>query len=858
MSLASDVQNVLALGNFRVKHWIMSGQVGPAMENVTLVTTKREKILGITWEPEPDQFLFEVKLNFSPKCGKIETGSNLTSQNLEQAMPQSFTRKLLLRQVATIYDPLGLIAPVTLRGKLLMRHLVTKALSFNGAANWDEPVPAHCRNDWIAFFKDLFNVEDLRFPRCLRPPDAIGDPALVVFSDASLHAYGACAYAHWPIGRNRCKAFLISAKSKLTPTRQLSIPRLELCAAIMGCRLGETIQKEMTYKFTDAVYIVDSIIVRPQIQKESYGFGTFVATRIAEIQEKTNPCQWWWIQGCKNPADMVTRPSKPEDLAAETIWQSGPPFMREPRETWPISQKPYEHELPDRTVVGLTTVTTPSAHDLCDDIKIKNFSSFDKLLRVTARVVRSAQERSLRGIGQPLQAEHVSKAELLWIKHAQKQLLGNWQNRFRRLGPSLTSGGILVVGSRISTWLKDNWNQHHFILLPVKHPLTDLIVRKMHNRDHGGVESTLARLLAKFWIPGVRRAIKRIKQQCVTCRKILSQSQSQVMGQVTAERLQPCPAFYNTALDMFGPFFIKDTVKRRTKAKAYGVLFTCLSSRALYIDLVEGYSTQDFLLAFRRFVTLRGYPATLYSDAGSQLAAANKELRDMMRCWDLDDLSNTGAAHGFKWNFTKSSDAPWQNGCCESLIRLVKRTLTIVIGDNILTFSELQTVLFEVANLLNERPIGRKPGADPTAGVYLSPNDLLLGRTQIAPPQGQWAATSRLADRFLFLQRIVTSFWKKWYRDYFPSLIIRQKWHHKERNLRPGDIVLVQENKPLRGKWKLAEVTAVESSADGNVRDVTLRYKAQTDKTTYTGQSDIIINRSVHRLVLLIEADSRT
>ena len=162
---------------------------------------------------------------------------------------------------------------------------------------------------------------------------------------------------------------------------------------------------------------------------------------------------------------MVTRPSKPENLSAETVWQNGPSFLSGPKETWPISQKPYEHELPDRCVVGLT-MTIPSDQDFCNDVKINNFSSFDKLMRVTARVPRSAENRSLRGIGQPLQPELISKAETLWIKHAQKQLLDNWQKRFRRLGPSLNSEGILIVGSRISKWLKDNWNQNCFILLP--------------------------------------------------------------------------------------------------------------------------------------------------------------------------------------------------------------------------------------------------------------------------------------------------------------------------------------------------------------------------------------------------------
>ena len=458
---------------------------------------------------------------------------------------------------------------------------------------------------------------------------------MIIFSDASSRAYGACAYVHWKMQSGGCKAFLISAKNKIAPTRQLSIPRLELCAAVLGCRVGETILNETTYQFSETVYIVDSIIVRSQIQKESYGFGTFVATRIAEIQEKTNPCQWWWINGNNNPADKVTRPSKPEELDTGSMWQQGPSFLEDAKDTWPIRQKPYEDDLPDRTMVGLTTITASTNDDICNAIRIDNFSSYDKLLRVTARVLQFGDDRTLRSIGRLPEVQVIARAETLWIKHAQKQFFPNWRTRFRGLSSSLTAEGLIVVGSRIAKWLKDNWNQNCFIPLPASHSLTILLIQKLHKREHGGVETTLARLQTKFWVPGARRVIKRIRRQCVTCRKVVGQTHSQVMGQVPSERLQPSPPFYNTALDLFGPFFIKDSVKRRTKAKAYGVLFTCLASRAVYTDLVAGYSTQDFLLALRHFATLRGYPATLYSDVGSQLAGASKELRDMTRNWDL-------------------------------------------------------------------------------------------------------------------------------------------------------------------------------------------------------------------------------
>ena len=112
----------------------------------------------------------------------------------------------------------------------------------------------------------------------------------------------------------------------------------------------------MTYNFSETIYIVDSIIVRSQIQKESYGFGTFVATRVGEIQEKSDPSQCWWVEGRSNPADMLTRPNTPESLAAGSRWQTGPEFLRQARVTWPVSQQLYEEELPDRNVVSLVTV----------------------------------------------------------------------------------------------------------------------------------------------------------------------------------------------------------------------------------------------------------------------------------------------------------------------------------------------------------------------------------------------------------------------------------------------------------------------------------------------------------------------
>ena len=174
---------------------------------------------------------------------------------------------------------------------------------------------------------------------------------------------------------------------------------------------------------------------------------------------------------------------------------------------------------------------------------------------------------------------------------------------------------------------------------------------------------------------------------------------------------------------------------------------------------MEGYDTNSFLAAFKRFASIRGYPGTVYSDRGTQLVSADKELKNLL---NVNEVLQFGAKQGMNWSFTKSSDAPWQNGCSEALIKSVKRALFIMIGDSVLTYGELQTVLFEIANLLNERPIGMKPGSDIELGDYLCPNDLILGRSNVKGPAVQVDDSATVARRLEFINKIIDGFWKKW------------------------------------------------------------------------------------------------
>ena len=154
-------------------------------------------------------------------------------------------------------------------------------------------------------------------------------------------------------------------------------------------------------------------------------------------------------------------------------------------------------------------------------------------------------------------------------------------------------------------------------------------------------------------------------------------------------------------------------------------------------------------------------------------------------------------------------------------------------------------------NLINERPIGTHPKS-PEDGTYLCPNDLLLGRATSRVPSGPFREYSNLKQRFSFIQSIIDSFWKKWTQDYFPSLIIRQKWHTCKRNVRVNDIVLFQEANQIRGSWKLGRVSEVYPGKDGNVRNVDVKHKLNVDSQNFT-----IVRRAVQRLVVVLPAEEQ-
>jgi hypothetical protein len=239
---------------------------------------------------------------------------------------------------------------------------------------------------------------------------------------------------------------------------------------------------------------------------------------------------------------------------------------------------------------------------------------------------------------------------------------------------------------------------------------------------------------------------------------------------------------------------------------------------------------------------MRGWPEKIHSDNGTQLVGAASELNRAIKELYWEEIQEESNKYQIKWYFN-SVDAPWQNGSTEALVKTVKRALKSSIGEQVFSYTEFQTIMYEAAQLVNQRPIGGKPtklGECP----YLFPNDLLLGRSSNRIPQGPFMEKCTHSQRQRFMVEVVNNFWKRWYREVFPGLVVEPKWHTERRNLEIGYVVLVQDSNEVRGEWKMGIVSKVLTSKDTRVRNVEVMYKR--------GATEIRITRPVQRLIVLV------
>ncbi|XP_063747648.1 uncharacterized protein LOC134869709, partial [Eleginops maclovinus] len=693
----------------------------------TKLRDEDNKALGIGYVVEEDKLYLMASINFSRRRGKMRTGQDLLMEEVRSNTPDPLTRRLLLSQVAGLYDPIGLVTPLKQKGAILVRKAFQETASGNLAQNtWDKPLSEGLREEAIKLFEEYAQLGQVKFQRSLTPRGWKGKPWAITFSDGSDKSYGAVLYLRWETDEG-IDIRLLESKAKLTPLDQKGdAVKAEVCGAVFAARLRKYVERHGRMEIERWFHLVDSQTVLGAIHRDSYGYQTFFANRIGEIQKSASVEDWWWIPGTLNIADTITRGAALKDL--QETWQSGPEFLRRPLEEWPIKsaeevvidardsisklqRKAFSAVMTRGQVKrcrGVTTQDQTEAEDsveendvnpthliVCPDasetdpemrrgevalrvtlsnsaiknlLEVKRFSCMSRLVNVVAWVRRAAD----RWLGLKDQTTKKLKWEASPSKEKSKAFVLNvedCEHAFRALCLAAQEGitfpdttlnrlvvikdkdGLILCGGRIQVFRDD---KSLVPILPQDAWISTLLAREAHNANHEGIAGTLLRMRRKAWVVRGRRIVKKVVDNCVTCRRVKAKRCQQIMSDLPPERTTPAAPFQFTAVDLFGPYEVKDEVKKRVRLKVWGIVFSCMASRAIHADIVSDMSAEGFMLAYQRFTSLRGHPSKVWSDPGTNFVGAKPALEDLYRF--LGKLESSGveekaAKNGTKWSW---------------------------------------------------------------------------------------------------------------------------------------------------------------------------------------------------------------
>ena len=533
------------------------------------------------------------------------------------------TRRRMLSTISSVYDPLGLASPFLLKGRKLLQSLC------NSKLDWDDPVDDRHHVAWQRWRSQLPSLETIKVSRCFKPDD-FGDlihASLHHFSDASLSGYGECSYIRLVDTAGRVHCSFVIGKFRVSPLKPVTVPRLELTAATVAVKVGKMLESEMQYANMTSTYWTDSRAVLGFINNSSRRFHMFVANRVQLIHENSAVQSWKYVPTDSNPADDASRGLNCTTVRADHRWFTGPDFLWASECCWPQSHS-SDYALQDMSESKKTVHVAVVAED-ADLVALLEKRTSDwfrlkKMVVIWMRFIQFVSKRNLpvRG-GSPTVAE-LEEAEVVILKSMQKrsfpeevQRMSSLRSskdqlqhvkkssRIYSLDPMMDSHGLIRVGGRLrKSSLAEG--QIHPVILDKHSIVTKLIVLSCHRAvQHGGRGLTINEIRGQgFWIIACNSTVRKIIHECVVCRRLRGMSVDQKMADLPADRLNEVPPFTFCAVDMFGPFVIKEG---RKELKRYGCLFTCLTCCAVHIETANLLDTSSFLNALIFYCTSRKY-----------------------------------------------------------------------------------------------------------------------------------------------------------------------------------------------------------------------------------------------------------
>ena len=625
---------------------------------------------------------------------------------------------------------------------------------------WDDPLPENQMRRWQDWKATLAGLENVLISRCYHPDHfgPITRAEIHAFSDASQDGIGTAVYLRLINERKQINVSFIFGQARVAPTHSTTIPRLELCAAVLTSQAVQRIVKELSVEINQITFYTDSKVVLGYIQNESRRFYVYVANRVQKIRAFSGPSQWRYVDTATNPADLATRGIDATNFL-QSQWLCGPEFLQQ---TSPVSQLGEEEialseddpEVRRQLTVLSTGVKTNSG---LGSNRFDRFSKWSSVLRAVANLIVKVKEfkehrdaklsSDPKGVGfgrsddadrkkqaqtcnrpkrrllprLPLAAE-LEQATTVVIKAVQQEefasdikTLANVNNHdckdlepieerktalkkshLYRLDPFRDDDGVLRVGGRLRRSDLE-LSEKHPVLLPKEHHISKLVVKHHHAQvHHQGRQITHGAVRrAGYWIIGSHRAVAKTLSTCIPCKKARGHTITQHMADLPADRTTIAPPFTNVGFDVFGPWTIQTRKLRggAVNSKRWGLVFTCLSSRAIHIEVLEAMDASAFICALRRFFAIRGPAARLRCDRGTNFIGGKSELDNALMEMDQEKIKRYSTEQGCEWLFNPQHASHF-GGVWERQIGTIRRVLDAMlleIGSSQLTHELLVT-----------------------------------------------------------------------------------------------------------------------------------------------------------------------
>ncbi|XP_047024130.1 uncharacterized protein LOC124633081 [Helicoverpa zea] len=662
-----------------------------------------------------------------------------------------------------------------------------------------------------------------------------------VFCDASVKAFCAVAYWRWIDHDENIRVASIASKCRVAGNKPTTVPRLDLQAAVLASRLAETITNEHKMKAVRRVFWSDSTSVLHWIKNNARNYKMYIANRLGEIDELTRIHEWRYVPTKLNIADIATRENY-DCSVLQDVWLQGPTFLYKHPEYWPLDVvEPANKELLECVTVIDNTIETCNL----PVPEPSRFSSWLRLLRTASRVltfvdniIKAINKRKQIASTCNLNDDVMDRAESLLIKHSQALSFGKeikllqastalpTSSKLLTLSPYLDEHGVLRCGGRINAAPEITPDVKQPVVLDGRSHITQLIVKHYHQRAfHGHQEIVVNELKQKYWIVRIRPTVKHVISKCTLCRIRRAQPRPPRMGDLPEGRLAHHQRpFTHTGVDLFGPMEV--TIGRR-REKRYGVLFTCLTVRAIHVELVGSLTTDDVIMALRRMAARRGWPRHLYSDNGTNLRGADKELKKCVSELDEKLLADGVQSYSMTttWTFSPPASPHW-GGAWERLIRCVKNALKVVLKERAPRDAILQSLMTEVEVMVNSRPLTHV-SVEPNTDETLTPNHFLLGSSSNLPTMGTFDESDTfLRKQWRIAQQLADSFWRRWVKEVLPDMRPRKKWQQEQRPLQVCDLVLIVDPASPRNVWPRGIILRVMPGQDGRIRVAEVQTKS--------------------------------